>query len=88
MEDVLKWGCRDLVAEDWDNVPVVATEVILYLHNHLRATVAHLNKLSEEESTMELRNYFERVRLVSNLSFIFRPPTRFFLNSRQKPRKS
>jgi hypothetical protein len=65
VQDVLKWGCRDLLAEDWDNVPVVATEVILYLHNHLRATVSHLNRLNEEESTQELRNYLERVQQVS-----------------------
>jgi len=75
IQDVLKWECRDLVAEDWDNVPLVAAQVILYLHNHLRATVGYLKGLSEEETTRELRTCMERLMQVSNIIIIFRPLT-------------
>jgi len=84
----LKWECRDLVAEDWDNVPVVAAQIILYLHNHLRATVSYLKDLSEEETTRELRACFERLMSVSSFIIICRPLTLISINSRKKLRKS
>jgi len=57
--DPLSWNCPVSSAEDWDNVPEMAVQIILYLEKHGKALTDYVKLVSRNESTHELRKSLE-----------------------------
>ena len=55
IDDVMQWKCPTSTAEDWDNVPEMAVQVIFYLEKHCKSIVELLKNMSANESTYSLR---------------------------------
>jgi hypothetical protein len=58
--DPLSWNCPESSAEDWDNVPEMAVQIILYLEKHGKALTEYVKLTSKNESTYELRKDLEQ----------------------------
>jgi hypothetical protein len=63
--DPLSWNCPVSSAEDWDNVPEMAVQIILYLEKHGRALTEYVKLTSKNESTFDLRKDLEQRLKVS-----------------------
>ena len=64
--DPLSWNCPESSAEDWDNVPEMAVQIILYLEKHGKALTEYVKLTSKNESTYELRKDLEHKLKVSS----------------------
>jgi hypothetical protein len=63
--DPLSWNCPESSAEDWDNVPEMAVQIILYLEKHGKALTEYIKLTAKNESTFELRKDLEERLKVS-----------------------
>lgn len=63
--DPLSWNCPESAAEDWDNVPEMAVQIILYLEKHGKALTDFLSITSKYETTASLRKDLEQKLKVS-----------------------
>lgn len=63
--DPLSWNCPESSAEDWDNVPEMAVQIILYLEKHGKALTEYVKLTAKNESTFELRKDLEEKLKVS-----------------------
>lgn len=62
-----QWDCPEAQPEDWDNVPEITVQIIDYLVKHGKNVAQHFLKLSQEETTADLRSFTEEKL---NVSFI------------------
>jgi hypothetical protein len=72
--DPLSWNCPESSAEDWDNVPEMAVQIILYLEKHGKALTEYVKLTAKNESTFELRKDLEeRLKVSCELKLLFIP---------------
>jgi hypothetical protein len=55
VDQPLEWKCPETQAADWDNVPVLSAQLILYLCKHGEAFTKYLYEKSLLETTASVR---------------------------------
>ena len=67
----MQWKCPTSTAEDWDNVPEMAVQVIFYLEKHCKSIVELLKNWSHNESTYALRQELTSRFTVSSFFILY-----------------